>query len=276
MYARLLLAASLAAGCRSSEPVRETAGIADVNVEAPPVVTDAAQAAKLPPLRDFSWLERLPLSGHGDGFVSVPLGAIEPRPVIVALHGSGDRPEWACGEWRGITNAYPFILCPHGTPARAPAGAGLQFAGAAATAREITAGLAALEARFGKHVAQGPHVLVGFSLGAMIGARIAADYPMQFPALFLVEGGHAEWNADLVTRFAEGGGQRVLFGCTTASCTAAVRVVRPRLDAAKIETHFVSAGNIGHLVDQRVVDALRPEFPWIVRGDARYAALKAP
>ena len=68
---------------------------------------------------------------------------------MVALHGRNDRPEWACGEWRGVTEAKAFVLCPHGVPARAPPGQGLAFADAAATRREADAGLAALRARFG-------------------------------------------------------------------------------------------------------------------------------
>src|SRR5262249_53707035 len=30
------------------------------------------------------------------GVVSVPLGAHEPRPIMIALHGSNDQPAWAC------------------------------------------------------------------------------------------------------------------------------------------------------------------------------------
>src|SRR5205085_7239239 len=48
------------------------------------------------------------------GFVSVPLGAREPRPIMIGLHGGSDRPERACPAWRIAADAYPFVVCPHG------------------------------------------------------------------------------------------------------------------------------------------------------------------
>src|SRR5437660_1672656 len=48
------------------------------------------------------------------GVVSVPLGAREPRPIMVALHGGSDRPERACPAWRIAAEAYPFVVCPRG------------------------------------------------------------------------------------------------------------------------------------------------------------------
>src|SRR5262245_45833853 len=69
--------------------------------------------------------ERTPLSGFAEqlelrdgkeklGFASIPIGAREPRPIMIALHGGSERPERACSAWRGITEAYPFVVCPRG------------------------------------------------------------------------------------------------------------------------------------------------------------------
>jgi len=69
--------------------------------------------------------DRAPLSGFSEhfelldgkdklGFVSVPLGAREPRPIMIAIHGGSDKPSLACSAWRGITEAYPFVVCPRG------------------------------------------------------------------------------------------------------------------------------------------------------------------
>src|SRR5262245_55783039 len=38
--------------------------------------------------------------GSRIGVVAVPLGAREPRPIMIALHGGSDQPDWACGAWR--------------------------------------------------------------------------------------------------------------------------------------------------------------------------------
>ncbi len=38
----------------------------------------------------------------GAASVAVPVGAVEPRSIVIALHGGADRPEWQCGVWRSI------------------------------------------------------------------------------------------------------------------------------------------------------------------------------
>lgn len=211
---------------------------------------------------------RLPLEGFGPAVVSVPLGATSARSVVVALHGRNDRPEWACGEWRGVTDAASFILCPHGVPVEAPPGRGLAFASAAPTRREIDAGLDALRARFGRHVAEGPMIYAGFSLGAILGVAIVSADPGRFPIAVLGEGGQAEWTRDRATAFARGGGRRVLFLCSTANCEAATPRALAILAQQGVETKLVSAGHVGHLVDDRVVSAARAAWPWVISAGA--------
>jgi hypothetical protein len=228
----------------------------------PPAPPPAPSA--LPPLGG-EWLVTLPLEGFGAAVVSVPLGASEPRSIVVGVHGRGDRPEWACGEWR------PFILCPHGTPVNASPGQGLAFQGAERTLREIDAGLAALKARFGRHVAEGPMIYAGFSLGAFLGVHIVAGDPARFPIAVLGEGGYT-WTADHAARFARGGGKRVLFVCSTGACNASTSPSVALLRRAGVEARMVSAGNIGHLVDDRIVQRIRAEWPWVLGGDGERAA----
>ncbi|HEU4539115.1 MAG TPA: hypothetical protein VFS00_33570, partial [Polyangiaceae bacterium] len=232
-----------------------------------------AAGARLPPLTAESWLIALPLEGFGDVFVTPPLGATDARPVIVALHGIQDRAEWACGEWRGAAGPRPFVLCPRGVPsAGVPRSAGVfAHAGPAQTRREIDAGLRALRARFGAHVAEGPLLLVGFSLGANVGARIAIDDPATFPRLVLVEGGDGPWTPPSARAFARGGGQRVLFGCSQGGCRQTVKAPMSALRAAGVGTELAYAGNIGHLVDERIINAVRAQWPFLVAGDERYA-----
>src|SRR5262245_33853722 len=44
----------------------------------------------------------LPVEGHGAAVVSLPRGARDKRPVVIATHGNYDRPEWQCEVWREI------------------------------------------------------------------------------------------------------------------------------------------------------------------------------
>jgi hypothetical protein len=243
--------------------------------EAEPPAASAPARGPLPPLGDAAWLEELELDGFGPASVSVPLGATEPRPVVVGVHGRGDRPEWACGEWRGVTRGYPFIVCPHGVPKSAPATAGLRFAGAEETEDEIRAGLAALHRRFGPYVASGPLVYAGFSLGAILAPTILTAEKHAYPYAVLAEGGQENWTRQAIRAWRSAGGRRALLVCSTRSCNSASRALVPRFEEGGIEARLVFAGDIGHLVDQRVIDAIAPAFPWLVAGEPRWAALGA-
>jgi hypothetical protein len=54
-------------------------------------------------------------AGHAVS-VSVPLGATEPRPVMVSMHGAEIVRSGRVEGYRGETRVYPFILCPCGLP----------------------------------------------------------------------------------------------------------------------------------------------------------------
>ncbi|HEY3237631.1 MAG TPA: hypothetical protein VGJ84_23120, partial [Polyangiaceae bacterium] len=133
---------------------------------------DAGPASKsklLPPLQAAEPTLALEVPGFRTAVVSVPTGAREPRPVWVALHGNFDRPEWQCGVWREVTGAFPFILCPRGSP-RTDAPKSLDrwtYLGVAQTEKELEAGLEALRSRFTGYVSDGTVVFLGFSLGAI-------------------------------------------------------------------------------------------------------------
>ena len=148
-----------------AKPVRITVA-ALIALASSALPTRASEPPALAPLTDAIWLESLPMPEGHAVFVSVPLGATEPRPVVVGMHGAGDRPEWACGGYRGATRAYPFILCPRGLPQGAD-----KFAAppAARIEKDVADALTALRARFGAYVAEGPLLYAGFSLGAMNG-----------------------------------------------------------------------------------------------------------
>jgi hypothetical protein len=259
----VLLAAVGLIGCRRHAPLpAEEACASDAEAVSASASPASPTSRELPPLGG-EWLVQLPLDGFGPAAVSVPLGATSPRGVVVGVHGRNDRPDWACGEWRGATDGRQFVLCPHGVPADAPPGRGLAFAGVERTRGEIDAGIEALKARFGPYVADGPMIYAGFSLGAILGVAIIADDPARFPIAMLGEGGQEEWTLRRVASFAKGGGRRVLFVCSTGGCE--VDAARPMgaLARAGVEVKLVSAGHIGHLVDDRVVSAVRAVWPWV-------------
>src|SRR6185369_13260365 len=79
-----------------------------------PSASPATLGAELEPLTGVAWIEHLDLPGGHEAFVTPPIGAREPRPLIVAVHGAGDRAEWACGGWRVVASEYAFVVCPQG------------------------------------------------------------------------------------------------------------------------------------------------------------------
>lgn len=260
----LVMLPALALACHrvnvAAEPADAAPSSASVETSVPP----------LPPLVG-EWLMRLAVPTFNESFVSVPFGATSPRPVMIGVHGMRDQPDWACGEWRGVTGGHPFILCPHGQSIAGNASAGLTFTTAALASAEIDEGLIALRARFGVHVAEGPYVYAGFSRGAFVGVPIIVAHPERYPRAVLGEGGQSAWTEDAARRYAEGGGKRVLFVCTTRLCEGETRPAMARLERVGVAARMVSAGDIGHLFDGRVVEAIRPAWPWVVEGDPRFA-----
>jgi hypothetical protein len=250
------------ASCKDSSRTSPTATTV-TSIATPIPAVSSASSSRLPPL-ESDWLVRLPLEGFGKAVVAAPTGSTSPRPILVGVHALRDRPEWACGEWLGVTQGHPFILCPHGVPVNAGPNEGLAFVSVDDLRREIDAGIAALRARFGPYVADGPMIYGGFSRGAFYGVPIVADAPVRFPVVVLGEGGQSSWTDARASQFARGGGKRVLFVCSTAECEAQTPPALAILKRAGVEAKMISAGHIGHLVDDRVVTLIRSEWPWVV------------
>ena len=228
-----------------------------------PIVAAAANGPKLPPLVADSWLVELEVSGFGKAALAVPVGAKEPRQVVIALHGAADRPEWACGAWRGIAGPRPFVLCPRGIlrPEFAAPDQRYTFGGADAVAAELRASLAALKHRFGAHVAPGAVVLAGFELGADRAAAIAPQEPTFFARLALVEPAPDTWPSSQAALFGRAGGERVLFVYGPAGReTAEFKAVLTRRGGAEARVVFLSDGQLG--LGATTVAQLAGFWPW--------------
>jgi len=191
--------------------------------------------------------------------------------VLIALHGTGDRPEWQCGTWRGISGPDSFVLCPRGVPYATGGGEErFTFRDAKSTEQELRAALRALKQHFGEYVAPGSAVLAGFSLGAIHALPILKQEPSFFSRVALVEGAAGGWSAGLAAIFARGGGKRVLFVCAQAACRARAQVAVRFSERAGLEAKLVDAGDIGHVFDGRVASAVKKDFPWLVDGEPRW------
>ena len=252
-----------AAPARSSAPLDPDGGDASGGSH--------ASLASLAPLASSEPLVALAVAPFRDAIVSLPVGATSARPVVVAAHGNYDRPEWQCGVWRGIVGDRAFVLCPRGiarTDSPGPDDVRFTFAGVEALAREIDAGLAALRARFGPHVAEGPMLYAGFSLGAILGVPFAARDPSRFPRAVLVEGGHDAWTAAVARGYRARGGRRVLFACGQPGCVVDAKPAAARLVKAGVETRTVLGPGVGHGYDGPVAAEVGRALDWLLDGDA--------
>jgi pimeloyl-ACP methyl ester carboxylesterase len=247
-------------------------GVADAAADGPADASASSERVRdLPPLTAESWRIELPVPDFSPAVVSVPLGARTPRPLVIALHGHADRGEWQCGTWTGITSARAFVLCPQGRKLPGGADARYTYAGATETERELRAALKALKSRFREHLAAGPVILAGYSLGASHAARIARQEPSYFSRVVLVEGAYGgQWSAGDAAVFAKGGGQKLMMVCAQTACAHGAERAVLFTKRARADAELVFPGQLGHVFDGRVASAIKARLPWLVEGDERW------
>jgi hypothetical protein len=146
------------------------------------------------------------------------------------------------------------------------------YRGEAALAAEANAGVAALRARYPDHVAAGPVVYAGFSLGAILGPGVVPRIEAGVSHVALVEGGYDAWSPSRGRAFRARGGVRVLFASGQSVNAAAARRAVARLAGTGVETRAVHAPAAGHSYGGGLVRQLREAFGALVAGDPRFAS----
>jgi dienelactone hydrolase len=247
--------------------------VPEASADTSPVEASAADAAAtLPRIPDDPLFTALIVPSFPMAVVSVPNGATSPRPLVIVLHGTSDRPDWNCDAWRHITGARGFVLCPSGDydPREStPTDRRFTLRGGAHLRAYLDAAIAALAARFAGYVDVDRPVVTGFSLGATEIAQFALRDPARYARVAQLEGGDGVWTAANVAAFASGGGRRVLFGCGSGWCRPAAKAAATRLERAGVEAHAVFAP-VGHTNDRPLQEAIMRELAWFLDGDARW------
>lgn len=238
----------------------------------PPVATEqpeAKQVMEQKKLESDQPIIELPVTKRRAAFVSVPLGATEKKPVLVAAHGRDDYPQPLCEMWRGIVGDRAFVVCPTGVPSQNLPGA-FTYDTFEALSDEIDDALQALRAKYPDFADEGPIVYSGFSLGSYQGVRVVNKDPDRTPRVILIEGGHDPWNEGLISSFADGGGQRVLFVTGQAINQQRSERVAGELQKAGIGARVVHAEGAGHVYTGPVRERIAEAFDWVVEGDDRW------
>jgi predicted esterase len=232
-------------------------------VQVQPRVAATAASSALPPL-DAPWMVRLSDGRSNEDVVTVPQGATEPRPVIVAVHGAGDRPEWACGGWRIGVESYAFVVCP----------AGLKMSASRygwGSSRDIDTAveraLSAARQRFGQHMAPGPMIYAAFSQGAILARPYLIANAKRFPVIALAEGGYDYLGDSEFARQAHDAGvRRVLLLCGTPGCATTMKRAARVLERAQLEVLVGGDVASGHNLNTPMQNALRSTFAAVTAG----------
>jgi predicted esterase len=283
--------AVLSAACAlqpSNRPIRELpADVARAVDESAPASSaeGAASAIALPiavnRVQVLPHLAALPIAGFPDAAVAPPWNVETPRPVLIVLHGLGDRPETHCEAFRSVLHASAFVLCLRGSfdPERSePGRTRYTLPGGDTLRAHVDAALQALEARYGDRVDIERPLLAGFSLGATEAALLAQWETARFPRVAVLEGGLDVWDYGTVAAFAQHGGVRVLFACGSPWCTPPARAAIARIranGAADADAARLAFADVGHRDSLPLQAAVRAEFAWFVEGDPRWEPLAA-
>jgi hypothetical protein len=226
----------------------------------------ASASVALAPLAAPSWLVALEVDKFAPAKVAVPLGARRPRPIVVALHGDDDRPEWTCGSYR---HASPrsFVLCPSGV---AREGGRFGLGSIESTKLELRALLPALKARFGSHAAKGSVVLAALGPSVEQAIDLALEEPSFFARLLLIDGSLSHLSSGVVERFAAAGGRRVFVICSKGSaCESDAGERVASLERAGVETKLAKPER-GRGLDAEITALVAREWPWFIRDDPRF------
>lgn len=144
---------------------------------------------------------------------------------------------------------------------------GLSWSHPADTKPRLARALEATRKIFGDWIHEGPMVLVGFSRGASQAAQLAQEAPSTYPRVALSE---AAYDPETVMNFAaswvKGGGQRVLFSCTTVGCEGAYRNAAKNVQKRGAHARLNIAGTNQHGIWDTVVQSVSRDWPWLVEG----------
>ncbi|MEO6601720.1 MAG: hypothetical protein ABIQ16_17720 [Polyangiaceae bacterium] len=229
-----------------------------------PSASSTPNPAGLPPLFGVAWIEHLELEGGHEAYVCPPIGAREPRPLIVAVHGAGDRAEWSCGGWRMVAGEYAFVVCPQGLKMDA-----MRFGwDSSETIRHrVASALVAVRARFGEYIADGPTLYVGFSQGATLAGPTLLDPAQSFPFVALAEGGYGlVRDRTFLGKLKARGVESVLLACGTPACFTSMHAAEPTLSAVGIQALIGGDPQSGHNLNGKMQAGLQKVWPVFVAG----------
>jgi pimeloyl-ACP methyl ester carboxylesterase len=240
---------------------------------AAPPIPSAPPSSQLEPL-EGPWIRELPLFDGRKTYVAVPAGARAPLPVLVAVHGAGDRADWACSEWTAILAGTAIVVCPEGRPSQWKGT--FAWGSAQHIAENADAALEAVRAKFGAHVGPWPPIYAAWSQGGTLAGQVMALRPQKYRRVVMSEVGHTPLDPKATaTAMAGAGVERVIVSCTTAPCRTWARSFEREATAKNVGVKINDAGDRGHVFDEPVFKLLAPKVLWLIDKDEGWSGVSA-
>jgi len=235
-----------------SSPSRAPAPPPPEPATASPIVEPPPPVDARPPALEGEWVQRV-----DDFYIGVPIGAREPREIVVGVHGAGDRADWSCSEWVATLEGRTWVVCPIGHPAQWKDT--FSWWSAEHIAKKADAAVAALKAKYPAYVKDGPMFYAGWSQGATLASEVFRARPGVYDRVALVEIGHTSLDARAVaSSLATNGAKHAIVACSTLKCRAFAADFARAAKSAKLPTDVVDAGLRGHWFDDPMFQAIRP------------------
>lgn len=260
-----MLIAALLLGCaRTRQPDLRLA------VAAPAPETDVAPALEGP------GFDRIDLGGGDEAWLALPVGARDRRPVVVGVHGAGDRADWACSEWQAVTAGWAIVVCPRSPFVHPEDPHAYVWGSAEQIGRLSDRAVAAVRARYGAWVLDAPLVYAGWSQGGTLAADVIRSRPGVYDRAVLVEIGHTALDPEVVARGLRAGGvSRAIVACESPKCRAFASAFTSAARRQHVALAVGDAGFRPHYFDGPVFRMIAPRFAELYAEDARYAGLTA-
>ncbi|MGE0321630.1 MAG: hypothetical protein AB7K71_37690 [Polyangiaceae bacterium] len=197
------------------------------------------------------------------------------KPLMVATHGAGGRPEEHCQRWRELVRDRAFVLCVRGAKINRSEPLTTSrhyYPDHLWLGRAVDANLEAFRARFAAAADARDAVYVGYSQGAVMGALMLMSHAETFPRALLIEGQQNDWNVAGAKRWLAAGGRRVALACGLLHCSQAYERSRQSLARAGVEVRFEYAPGAGHTYAGRVGENVAKLLEWLIADDPRWSA----
>ena len=243
---------------------------------ATPAPDAVVQAAVKKPALEGAPLERLDLGGGDDAWVALPVGATDRRPIIVGVHGAGDRHDWACTEWQAVTVGWAIVVCPRSRWTHPADSNTYVWSSAEQIAASSDRAVAAVRARYGAWTLDASLVYAGWSQGATLASEVIRSRPGMYDRAVLVEVGHTALDADaVVAGFLAGGVKRAVVACESPKCRAFAQTFDRAARRRKLPFKVTDSGFRAHMFDEPIYRAVAPQVGWMFEDDARFVGLAA-